>query len=125
MSTESDFGSTAGPATAVGSDTDRLAEDLAALRADVGRLTDSVAQLVRGQAEAGADRLKEGLSSARETLGDTAQSFVRAGEGLAHDAQARLRSLGDDLEDSIHRSPLTAVVAAAALGMVLGLMHRR
>jgi ElaB/YqjD/DUF883 family membrane-anchored ribosome-binding protein len=103
---------------------DRLAQDLGELRADVAKLTETVTQLLRNQAEVGADKLGAGLGAAREALGDTAESFARAGRGLAEDAQNRIGALGEDLERSIQRSPLTAVVAAAALGMVLGLIHR-
>jgi ElaB/YqjD/DUF883 family membrane-anchored ribosome-binding protein len=103
---------------------DRLTQDLDELRADVAKLTETVAQLLRNQAEAGADKLGAGLGAAREAFGETAHSFARAGKGIAEDAQHRLGALGDDLERSIQRSPLTAVLAAAALGMVLGLMNR-
>lgn len=103
---------------------ERLNQDLDALRADVAKLTETVAQLLRNQAEAGADKLGAGLGAAREAFGETAQSFARAGKGIAEDAQHRLGALGDDLERSIQRSPITAVLAAAALGMVLGLMNR-
>jgi ElaB/YqjD/DUF883 family membrane-anchored ribosome-binding protein len=108
----------------VAGETDKLGEDLEQLRADVARLTETVGQLLRKQAEVGADRLGAGLGSAREALGETAGSFAKAGRGIAEDAQHRLGALGEDLERSIQRSPLTAVVAAAALGMVLGLVHR-
>ena len=103
---------------------DRLAQDMDELRADVAKLTETVSQLLRNQAEVGADKLGAGLGKAREALGETAESFARAGRGMAEDAQNRIGALGDDLERSIQRSPLTAVVAAAALGMVLGLIHR-
>lgn len=103
---------------------DRLGQDLDELRAGVAKLTETVAQLLRNQAEAGADKLGAGLGAAREAFGETASSFARAGRGMAEDAQHRLGALGGDLERSIQRSPITAVLAAAALGMVLGLMHR-
>ncbi|WP_293863613.1 hypothetical protein [uncultured Alsobacter sp.] len=103
---------------------DRLKQDLDELRADVAKLTETVAQLLRNQAEVGAEKVGAGLGAAREALGETAESFAKAGRGIAEDAQNRLGALGNDLERSIQRSPLTAVVAAAAMGMVLGLINR-
>jgi ElaB/YqjD/DUF883 family membrane-anchored ribosome-binding protein len=85
-----------------------LTADLAALRADITRLSDTIAGLVRTQADhAGA-------------VGDARDQLSRA----AADAQDSALGAAADLERRIERNPLTAVLIAAGLGIMLGMMSR-
>lgn len=90
--------------------------DLSSLRDDLSRLSDTVAQLVRGQTHG----MKDTLASVR----DTAQDWQESGRALASDAQGRLKGFTADLESSIERNPLTAVMVAAGIGLLVGLMRR-
>jgi ElaB/YqjD/DUF883 family membrane-anchored ribosome-binding protein len=87
--------------------------DLTSLRNDLSRLSETVAQLVRGQTDGAADAMR-----------DTAQHLQQSGRALASDAQTRLRGWTSDLESSIERNPLTAVMVAAGIGLLVGLMRR-
>jgi len=90
--------------------------DLSSLRDDLSRLSDTVSQLVRGQT----DGMKDTFASVR----DTAQDWQESGRALASDAQGRLKGFTSDLESSIERNPLTAVMVAAGIGLLVGLMRR-
>ena len=90
-----------------------LAANLAALREDIARLSDTVAGLARAQADAAAAALKDAMAGAREQFSQAA-------------GQAQESALGAvaDLERRIEKNPLTAVMVAAGLGMMFGLMNR-
>jgi ElaB/YqjD/DUF883 family membrane-anchored ribosome-binding protein len=90
-----------------------LASDLAALRDDIARLSDAVTGLVRTQTDAAGAALKGAVGEAREHLSQAA-------------SQAQDGALGAvaDLERRIEKNPLTAVLIAAGVGMVFGMMNR-
>jgi ElaB/YqjD/DUF883 family membrane-anchored ribosome-binding protein len=91
-----------------------LTSDLAALRADIARLSDTIAGLVRVQAD-------QAGAAMRGAVGDARDQLSRA----AADAQDSARNATVDLEQRIERNPLTAVLIAAGIGMALGMMSRR
>ena len=90
-----------------------LAANLAALRDDIGRLSDTVAGLVRAQTDAAGAALKDAVGGAREQFSQAA-------------GQAQESALGAvaDLERRIEKNPLTAVLIAAGVGMIFGMMNR-
>jgi ElaB/YqjD/DUF883 family membrane-anchored ribosome-binding protein len=90
-----------------------FAADLAALRDDITKLSSSVTELVRGQASATSDTVFGAVDSARQKLSETAS-----------DAKDRLTGAGSDLEATIERNPLIAVLIAMAAGLLIGLMSR-
>jgi ElaB/YqjD/DUF883 family membrane-anchored ribosome-binding protein len=90
-----------------------ISADLANLRADVAKLSASVAELLRQQTTQTQDRVREAVDSARN-------HFTHS----AADAKESVRSASAELEASIERNPLTAVMIAMACGLVLGMMGR-
>jgi len=91
-----------------------LTSDLAALRADLARLSDTISGLARVQADSAS-------AAMRGAVGDARDQLTRA----AADAQDSARNAAADLERRIERNPLTAVLIAAGIGMALGMMSRR
>jgi len=91
-----------------------VTSDLAALRADITRLSDTISGLVRVQAD-------QASAVVRGAVGDARDQLSRA----AADAQDSARNAAVDLERRIERNPLTAVLIAAGIGMALGMMSRR
>ena len=91
----------------------KLAADLAGLRGDMARLGDIMAGLVRAQAEAAGAALKDAVGGASEHFSQAA-------------GQAQESALGAiaDLERRIEKNPLTAVLIAAGVGMIFGMMNR-
>jgi ElaB/YqjD/DUF883 family membrane-anchored ribosome-binding protein len=100
-------------------------EDLNALRSDIAKLSEAVALLVREQTSAQAEKVREAVGTARETLTGAAESFRRAGVGIAEDAQARLETLSSELEESVKRTPVTSVLTALIAGVIFGIITRR
>jgi ElaB/YqjD/DUF883 family membrane-anchored ribosome-binding protein len=90
-----------------------LAADLAALRADVARLSDTIAGLMRGQADAAGAAVRGAVGDARNQLSQAAGHAQDSALGAAADIERR-----------IERNPLTAVLIAAGIGMALGMMTK-
>ena len=90
-----------------------LAADVAALRADIARLSDMIAGLMRDQADAAGAAVKG-------TVGDVRNQLSQA----ASHAQDSAFGVAADLERRIDKNPLTAVLIAAGIGMALGMMSK-
>ena len=90
-----------------------LTADVTALRQDVARLAETMSELVRDQTQAAAGRVSEAVGDARHKIASTAA-----------DAQNRVRAASGEIEASIERNPLTAVLVAFGIGMLFGMMSR-
>jgi ElaB/YqjD/DUF883 family membrane-anchored ribosome-binding protein len=93
--------------------TSDLAADLAALRADITRLSDTMSGLVRAQANSATAAMRGAVGDARDQLSQAANQAQDSAFGAAA-----------DLERRIERNPLTAVLIAAGIGMALGMMSK-
>jgi len=94
--------------------TQDITADLAALRDDISKLSNSVATLVRSQAAVTTDQMLGAVDTARQKLSDTASG-----------AQDRVNAFGSDLEATVERNPLAAIAVAMSAGILIGLMTRR
>src|ERR1700683_3546344 len=90
-----------------------LSTDLAAVRADIARLSDTMATLMRSQADAAGAAVRGAVDGARDQLSQAAAQAQDSAFGAAA-----------DLERRIERNPLTAVLIAAGIGMALGMMSK-
>ena len=102
-----------------------VAAELNQLRADFGRLSTSVAELLKSQTSAAAEAIRASMGAASETFAGTAADISNSAVRITSDAQKNAVSAGHDIEASIERNPLTAVMIAAGIGMVLGMMSAR
>jgi ElaB/YqjD/DUF883 family membrane-anchored ribosome-binding protein len=86
---------------------------LAAIREDVARLAETIGKLLQRETQAAGVGVTEAVGDAKDKVADTAagaRDFTRAASG--------------EIEASIERNPLTAVLIAFGVGMWLGLMSR-
>lgn len=90
-----------------------MAADLAALREDVARLSESIAALLQSQAQAAAHHVSDAVDDAKARFA-----------GTAADVTSRVNAAGEEIEASIERNPLTAVLISFGVGMALGMMSR-
>jgi ElaB/YqjD/DUF883 family membrane-anchored ribosome-binding protein len=90
-----------------------LTADVTALRQDVARLAETMSKLVRHQTQAAGVRVSEAVGDAGHQIASTAA-----------DAQNRVRAASGEIEASIERNPLTAVLVAFGIGMLFGMMSR-
>jgi ElaB/YqjD/DUF883 family membrane-anchored ribosome-binding protein len=88
-----------------------LEENFAALRDDVAKLTISVTDLVRSQASTTTGTVMEAVKGAGQKLSDGTT-----------EAQNRLRGMGSDIEATIERNPLAAVLTALSAGLIIGML---
>ena len=90
-----------------------VAADLAAIREDVARLADTISKLLQRQSQAAGVGVSEAVGDARDKIAST-----------AGDARDLTRAASGEIEASIERNPLTAVLIAFGVGMWLGLISR-
>jgi len=88
-------------------------DDLAALRADLARLSDTVASLLGGQA----DQVK-GLAA------DKANELYASGREALRSVETQARGAADDLSRKVVDNPLSSVAIAFGLGYIYALMRR-
>jgi ElaB/YqjD/DUF883 family membrane-anchored ribosome-binding protein len=88
---------------------DTLSVGLNSLRNDISRLTDTVSDLVRKEADSARSRVMDAVDTAKTQFAGSASA---------------VQSASADLEASIERNPLAAVLIALGIGVALGLMTR-
>ena len=106
-------------------ETPDLPAELKQLRDDFGHLANSVSELVKQQATAATSKLREHATTAGNALASNLNDIGNSASKLTEGAQANVMSTSRDLEASIERNPLTAVMVAAGIGMVLGMISAR
>jgi ElaB/YqjD/DUF883 family membrane-anchored ribosome-binding protein len=87
--------------------------DLAALRDDVAKLSLSLSDFIRSQTAATANTVVDAVDNARQRISDTASK-----------TQDRVAGASSDLEATIERNPLAAVLVALVAGILVGLLSR-
>jgi ElaB/YqjD/DUF883 family membrane-anchored ribosome-binding protein len=90
-----------------------IGSDLAALRRDIAHLADAMRGLVEVQTQAAGVRLTG-------AVGDAKSKITHA----ADEARNNVRAAGDEFEASIDRNPLTAVLIALGVGLLIGSIGR-
>jgi len=90
-----------------------LHRDVERLRADIAKLTDTVGSLVGQEAE----QLKESISS-------HAQRLAAQGKSLGDQAMREANAYERQAEEVIIRNPFTAVLVAAGIGFLFGMISR-
>ena len=90
-----------------------ITADLAALREDVTRLAETLNGLVQHQTQAAGTHLSDAVSDARDKIASAAA-----------DAQERILAAKSEIEASIERNPLTAVLIALGIGVSIGWFSR-
>lgn len=87
-----------------------LAADLTALREDIAKISTSLIDLLHQKATTG---VLDAVDGARQRFSDKAA-----------EAQTKVSSMSADVEATIERNPLAAVVIAALAGFLIGLLTR-
>jgi ElaB/YqjD/DUF883 family membrane-anchored ribosome-binding protein len=88
-----------------------FAADLAPLRDDVTKVSSSVSEFIRAQTAATTNTVFDAVDNARQKISDTAGK-----------AQDRVAGASTDLETTIERNPLAAVLIAMGAGILVGLL---
>ena len=88
-----------------------VAADLAAIRQDVARLAETIGKCCNIRREAAGVGVSEAVGDAKDKVADTAAG-----------ARDITRAASGEIEASIERNPLTAVLIAFGVGMWLGMI---
>jgi ElaB/YqjD/DUF883 family membrane-anchored ribosome-binding protein len=88
-----------------------FAAELADLRDEITKLTASITDIARKQASAATSTVWDTVEGARQKFADGAAG-----------AQHQLRGMGSDIEATIERNPLAAVLTALSAGLLIGMM---
>jgi ElaB/YqjD/DUF883 family membrane-anchored ribosome-binding protein len=86
---------------------------LAAIRQDIAQLSESIKGLLQGPAPGVAQQVSDAVDDAKAKLSSTAA-----------DVKSRVSAVGGEIEASIERNPLTAVIISFGVGVALGIMSR-
>lgn len=87
--------------------------DLASLRDDVAKLSSSLSEFIRIHSAATTNTVSDVVDNARQKI-----------SGAASKAQDRVTGATTDLEATIERNPLAAVLIALGAGILVGLLSR-
>jgi ElaB/YqjD/DUF883 family membrane-anchored ribosome-binding protein len=90
-----------------------ITAELAALRQDVVRLSESISALLQSHAQGGTPHVSDAFDDAKAKLVSTAA-----------DVTSRVNSAGGEIEASIERNPMTAALISFGVGMAIGMMSR-
>ncbi len=102
----------------------KLSSDLAALRADVSKLAETLAAIARAEGEAAADAVSSRVRAGKARAEATAAGLMDEGMAAYEDAKGKAQALGGDVGAAIERNPYGAVLAALGVGFIFGLLSR-
>ena len=108
--------------------TEKMEEDLQALRRDMADLAGSIKAMVAEAANAktvAQDGLKDGLNGAARAGQEFMSDTMRLKSDAAHAAGDIAGEATSFVADEIRRNPLTSVIAALCIGFVAGITQRR
>jgi ElaB/YqjD/DUF883 family membrane-anchored ribosome-binding protein len=86
---------------------------LAALRQDIARLSESVSAFLQNPAPGVAQHVSDAVDDTKAKISSTAA-----------DVKSRVNAAGGEIEASIERNPLTAIMISFGVGIALGMMTR-
>jgi len=87
--------------------------ELAALRRDIAHLAETILGMAEHQTQAAGIRVSDAVGDARSKISNA-----------AGDAKKNVKAASAEFGGSIERNPLTAVLIALGVGMVIGLLGR-
>lgn len=102
----------------------KLSADLATLRGDVAKLTETLTALARSEGSAAADAITGRIRSGAARAEAAASGLAEEGYAALHEARTRAQALSGDLGATIERNPYGSVLAALGVGFLFGLLSR-
>lgn len=102
----------------------KLSADLATLRGDVAKLTETLTALARSEGSAAADAITGRIRSGAARAEAAASGLAEEGYAALQEARTRAQALSGDLDATIERNPYGSVLAALGVGFLFGLLSR-
>lgn len=104
---------------------DDATSQIDSLRRDLNGLKDAVSEFLAQTAARSAEAAQGAASRVAEQSAAAAGRLAEGGAALAGQAAEQTKSVAVELESMARRNPLSAIAAAAAIGLVIGMMGRR
>jgi ElaB/YqjD/DUF883 family membrane-anchored ribosome-binding protein len=103
---------------------DRLTERLERLREDLSEINAAAGDLARSGVVEGRDRILSEVEDLQQRITDLTSELDARGRRTARQAGEKASALSNELEGTINRNPIAAVLIAAGLGFVIGMASR-
>lgn len=104
---------------------DDIADDLRQLREDIARLSETVAAIASTRGSAAASAVSDGVRAVKDNVFATAADACSAGADIVGSARNHAASFSSDVEDTVRRNPLGAILTSLGVGILIGVMSRR
>lgn len=96
-----------------------------ALRRDLNGLKEAMSEFLAQTAARSAEAAQEAATRVAEQSAAAAGRVAESSAALAGQAADQAKSAAMELEGLARRNPLSAIAAAAAIGLIIGMMGRR
>ena len=103
----------------------RLKKDLTAMKNDIARLSQQIADAVNALAAVAQNQGHRGLRQARANVDQAVSSASDRAGAVAGAAQDAASSVGDALAEAIQDRPVAAIALAMGVGFLVGVAWRR
>ncbi|GHE47711.1 hypothetical protein GCM10019059_03050 [Camelimonas fluminis] len=103
---------------------DDIADDLRQLREDIARLSETVTAIAASRGSAAASAVGDSVRAMKDNVFATAADACSAGADIAGSARQHAASFAGDVEDTVRRNPLGAILTSLGVGVLIGLMTR-
>jgi ElaB/YqjD/DUF883 family membrane-anchored ribosome-binding protein len=103
---------------------ERLTDRIEQLRKDLSEINTAAGDLAKAGANEGRDRLLSELDELSGRVSALAEEVGTRGRDTARRAGEKASALSGDLEDTINRNPIAAVLIAVGLGFLIGMATR-
>ena len=99
--------------------------DLSAVKADIARLSQQIADVVNTLGALAKGQARRGLRQARANVDTLASEASDRAEAVADAAQSAATSVEDTLSDAILDRPIASMALALGVGFLIGVTWRR
>ena len=103
---------------------DRLMDQLGKLRDDLSEIQGAAKDLAKAGTSEGRDRIQSEIEEMTRRISELSSDLEARGHSAARKAGETASALSGELENSINRNPLAAVMIAVGLGFLIGMMTR-
>ena len=104
---------------------DRLVKDVAAVKNDIGALTEHITDALHSFASTARKQARQSYKQARANMDSAVDDISERGGAAMDSAQEAATSLEETLEELIADRPFTTVGLALGLGFLIGVAWRR
>jgi ElaB/YqjD/DUF883 family membrane-anchored ribosome-binding protein len=103
---------------------EKLTDRLERLREDLSEINSAAGDLARSGVSEGRDRIQSEIEDMQKRIADLTADLESRGRGAARQAGEKASALGQELEGTINRNPIAAILIAVGLGFVIGMASR-